>query len=81
MRSYRNLVLDLLKGFKEYHISVIARDKNVIVHALAVSSSIFSIPIYPNEKYEIEVKHRPTIPNNVGYWQVFDYDKKINRFL
>ena len=56
MRSYRNLVLDLLKGFKEYHISVIPKDRNGIVDALAVSSSVFNIPIYPNKKYEVEVE-------------------------
>ena len=81
MRSYRNLVLDLLMGFKEYHISVIPRYQNVIVDALAIFSSVFTIPIYPNKKCEVEVKHRPTILNNVGYWKVFDHDKQINRFM
>ena len=27
------------------------------------------------------MKQRPTIPDNVGYWQVFDDDKQINRFM
>jgi ribonuclease HI len=43
LRSYRNLVLDLLEFFKEYHLTVIPRKKNVIVDALAVSSSVFKI--------------------------------------
>ena len=81
MRSYRNLVLDLLESFKEYHISVIPKYQNVSVDALAVFVSLFKIPIYPNKKYEIEVKNRPTIPDSVGYWKVFDDDKKINRFM
>lgn len=72
-------MLDLLEGFKEYHISVIPRDQNVIADALAVLTSVFKIPIYPNKKYEIEVKHAPTILDNVGYWRVFDDDKQINR--
>ena len=39
------------------------------------------IPIHPNKKYIIEVKHRPAIPNNVKYWQVFEDDDHIESFL
>jgi ribonuclease HI len=67
LRSYRNLVLDLLESFKEYHLSVIPRKKNVIVDALAVSASVFKILVYPNNKYEIEIKHGLAIPNNVDH--------------
>ena len=81
MRSYRNLVLDLPQGFKEYHISIIPREQNDIADSLAISVSVFKIPIYPNKKYEMKVKHMPTILDNVGYWQVFDDDKQINRFM
>ena len=48
LRSYRNMVLDLLESFKEYHFSVIPRKKNFIVDALAVSTSVFKINVYPN---------------------------------
>ena len=41
MRSYRNLGLELLESFKEYLISVIPRDQNVIDDALAVSANVF----------------------------------------
>lgn len=81
IRSYRNLVLDFSESFKEYHLSVIPRKENGIVDALAVSTSLFKFPVYPNKKYNIEVKHIPTIPNNVDHWQVFDDDKQINRFM
>ena len=67
LRSYKNLVLDLLESFKEYSFLVIPRKKNAITDALGVSVSVFKIPIYPNGKYEIEVKHRPAIPYNINY--------------
>jgi hypothetical protein len=67
LRSYRNLVLDLLEGFKEYHLSVIPRKENGIADALVVSDSVFKIPVYPNKKYKIEVKHKPAIPDNVNH--------------
>jgi hypothetical protein len=48
---------------------------------LATSASVFKIPIFPNRKYDIEVKHRPTVPDNIKYWQVFEDDKQVERFL
>ena len=81
LRSYIDLVLDLLESFKEYHLSVIPRKENVIVDAMVVSSSVFKIPIYPNKKYEIEIKHRPVVPDNVYHWKFFDDDKQISRFM
>ena len=50
MRAYRNTVLDLLQDIPEYQFVVIPREQNVIVDALAVSTSLFKIPIQPNEK-------------------------------
>jgi len=32
---------------------------------------------HPNRKYVVEVKHRPVVPYNVRYWQVFGNDEKI----
>ena len=81
LRSYRNLVLDLLESFKEYHFPIIPRNKNAIANSLLVFASVFKIHAYPNKKYEIEIKHMPTIPNNVDHWQVFDDDKQINRLM
>ena len=75
MRSYRNLVLDLLNFFEGYQLATIPRGQNVIANALAVAASLFKIPIHPNRKYEIEVKHRPAVPKNIKYWKVFDDDQ------
>ena len=81
MRSYRNAVLGILETFIEYTLSLIPRDNNVIVDSLATSTNMFKVPMYPNKKYEINVKHCPVFPNNVEYWQAFQDDKKINNFL
>jgi hypothetical protein len=74
-------VLDLLEEFLEYSLSVILRGQNHIVDALATSASVFKIPIFPNRGYETEIKHRPIIPDNIKYWQVFEDDKQIESFL
>ena len=34
-----------------------------------------------NNKFEIHVKHHPTIPDNQRYWQVFQDDEEIDEFL
>ena len=81
MKAYRNMLLDSLEGFIEYQLSIIPRNQNHIVDALAIATSVFEIHIYPNMRYQIEVKYRPSIPNNVKYWQVFEDDSHINRFL
>ena len=75
MRAYRNIVLDLLQDILEYQFVVVLREHNTIADALAVSDSLFKIPIHPNKKYEIEVKHRAAVPGNLKYWQVFEDDK------
>ena len=81
MRAYRNVVLDLLQDIPEYQFVTIPTEHNIIEDALEVSSSLFKIPIYPNKKYEIQVKHSLAVPNNLKYWQVFEDDQHVNRFL
>jgi len=80
-RSYRNVVLDLIEGFEECEFSLIPRWQNGITDSLATSAAVFKIPIHPNRRYEIEVKHRPSIPDNVKSWQVFEDDEQIQNFL
>jgi hypothetical protein len=74
-------VLDILEEFLEYNLSVILRGGNQIVYTLATSASIFKIPTFPNKNYETKVKHRPTIPDNIKYWQLFEDDKHVERFF
>ena len=74
MREYKNLVLDMLENFQDFSFIVKSRDQNSIVDSLAISTSIFIIPMHSNEKYDIEVRHRSTILDNITSWQVFEDD-------
>jgi ribonuclease HI len=58
LHTYINLALDLLEGFSEYDLTVIPREQNQIVDALATSASVFKIPLFLDKIYEIEVNHR-----------------------
>ena len=81
MRAYKNLVLELLEEFDEFTISLIMREHNSIADSLAISISLFKITIYPNKKYEIQVKQRPSIPDNFKNWQVFEDNYQIKIFM
>jgi hypothetical protein len=46
-----------------------------------VSASNFKVPFPPKLKYEVEIKYRPSIPDNVKHWKVFEDDIEIKKFL
>jgi hypothetical protein len=52
-----------------------------MVDSLVVSTSIFRVPLPPKLKYDVEVKYRPSIPNNIKHWKVFEDDLEIKIFL
>jgi len=67
LRTYRNEVWDLIDNFfLAFNISFVPREDNILVDSLAVSISNFKIPLPPKPKYDVEVKYRPSIPNNVN---------------
>ena len=81
MRSYRNVSQDLIECFEECSFNLIPRLKNCIVDSLATFIVVFKVPIHPSGKYEVEVRHKAFVPDNVKSWQVFEDDKKIQNFL
>ena len=50
-------------------------------HSLATFASTCKLPFEPHHRFTAEVKHRPSVPNNVKDWQVFEDDAQINNFL
>lgn len=82
LRSYRNEVWDLVENyFEAFNLQFIPREENKMEDSLAVAASTFKPLINPRLRYEIELRHRPSIPDNVKNWQVFEDDEKINQFL
>ena len=55
MKSYRNLVLDLMGGFKECQYTLIPRGENFEADSLAVSASLFQVPTNPNEHFQVNM--------------------------
>jgi len=48
---------------------------------LVTFASTCKLPFEPNHHFTIEIKHRPTVPDNVKNWQMFENDTQINNFL
>ena len=82
LRSYRNEVWDLIDSFfLAFNISFVPREKNTVADSLATSASNFKVPLPPKFRYDVEVKYRPSIPDNVKHWKVFEDDLEVKRFL
>ena len=82
MRAYRNEVWDMLGNFfTEHIIQVIPRHENLVADSLAVAAGKFETLIAGQRKYQVEIVNRPSVPNNSKYWQVFEDDMQIRRFL
>jgi len=67
MRAYRNAVLDILKMFPEYTLIAVPRSQNIIAYSLVTTMSNLKIPMNSSNKFEIHVKHRPTVLDNLRY--------------
>jgi hypothetical protein len=82
LRSYRNEVWDPIDNFfSAFNISFVPREDNVVANSLAVSASQFKIPLLSMVKYDVEIKYRPFVPDNVKHWKVFEDDIEIKKFL
>jgi hypothetical protein len=82
LRSYKNEVWDLIDNFfSAFNISFIPREENTLVDSLAVSVSLFRIPLPPKIKYDVEIRYRPSVPENIKHWKVFEDDLEIKKFL
>ena len=81
LKAYRDEVWRLKDSFDNFCISYIPRVKNQLTYSLAVSASMFIPPMPPRLVYEVQMKYRPSLPDNVQHWKVFEDDDEVNRFL
>ena len=67
LRAYRNDVLDALQCFTEIDLQVMTRGQKILADELATSATTCKIPFHPTHKYIMELKCRPTIPDNIRH--------------
>ena len=82
MRSYRNEVWGMIGNFfTEHTIQVVSRHENTVADSLAVAAGKFKNPIAGQKEYQVDIVNRPSILDNSKYWQEFEDDMQIKRFL
>ena len=77
---YRGTIIEILNTFLETKLTVIPRKHNMQAHRLEIFANTCKLPFQPNHQYTVEVRHKPTIPDNLKNWQVFNNDQQINNF-
>jgi hypothetical protein len=82
LKKYQDLAQSFSKSFKIVLLEAIPREDNHTANALVVSAST----LQPCEGQlrdlcKMEVLFRPSIPDNLEHWQVFEDDDQIVRFM
>ena len=81
LKAYRDEVLKAIHDFADFKIAYVPRAMNELVDSLAMSTCAFIPPLPHKLTYEIQVKYRPSLPDNVKFWKVFEDDAELTRFL
>ena len=64
-----------------FELSYIPKALNHLADSLNVSASLFVPPLPPRLSYDIQVKYRPSLLDNVKFWKVFENDDELSKFL
>jgi ribonuclease HI len=81
LKAYKDEVLTVIHAFTDFKITHVLRAMNELADSLDVSTFSFIPPLPPKLNYEIQVKYRPSLPNNVKFWKFFEDDVELIRFL
>ena len=82
LKVYRNEVWDMIDNFFiAFNISFIPRDHNHIANSLSLAATHFRILKQTQLKYPTEVRYRPSVPDNIKQWRVFEDDLEIKKKL
>jgi hypothetical protein len=65
----------------DFNISFTLREENTLADSLAVSASLLKFPLPPMVKNDVDIRYRPSVPDNVKHWKVFEDDSELERFL
>jgi ribonuclease HI len=67
LRAYINVVFYFLECFTEINLQVMPRAHNILADGLATSTTTCKINFKKYRRYTVEVKCRPTVPDNIRY--------------
>ena len=81
LKAYRDEVWKLRYPFLFFELSYIPRALNHLADSLAIFASLFVPPLPPKLNYDVQVKYRPSLLDNVKFWKVFENDDELSKFL
>jgi len=82
LKHYQSLVQELTSQFLAFNISPVPRTQNSAADLLAnVASKLLPSEDYSPDRFSVELLFRPSIPDNVTNWRVFNHDEDILQFL
>jgi hypothetical protein len=72
----------LIEHFKSFNIIAIPRVKNILFNSLAITTSRLSpLEDYEDSWFTVELLYKPSVPNNISNWKVFEGDEQIINIL
>ena len=82
IKSLQNETWDCIyNDIQAFNIEAILREDNMHTDSLVVSAITFKVPVSLQLQYQIEVRYKPSIPDNMKHWQVFEDDKKLKKSM
>jgi ribonuclease HI len=82
LKKYQTEVWSLIRKFIAFNINSIPRSSNSEADLLAnVASKLFPADGFSPNAFLIELLFRPSIPDNITNWRVFDDDQQIINFM
>ena len=81
LKAYRDEVWKLRESFMFFELSYIPRALNHLDDSPALSANLFVPPLPPKLSYDVQVKYRPSLRDNVKFWKVFENDDELRKFL
>jgi hypothetical protein len=72
----------LIECFEAFNITTIPRTKNTLVDSLAIVASRLSpLEHYEASRFTVELLYKPSVPNNISDYKVFEGDEQSIKFL
>ena len=72
----------IIEKFEAFNITVIPRSKNILADSLAtVASRLLPLEDYEASGFTVGLLYKPSVPNNISNWKVFEGDEQIINFL
>ena len=80
--NYQRLIKDMTNSFSAFNIRYVPRSQKFDADLLAnTASRVIPLEGLSPKTFSIELMYRPSIPDNVTNWKVFDDDHQILEFL